>query len=221
MTTPISGFSNLTPDYSKEAEQEQVKKGSSTPSVGAILTKDSLEVPFEKQISAHSQEAESGRPSLPPLFRMRFVEDRKGEDLSRDYYQTLRNELPPLLKEKLSKDETRELAYRNPDLVALDTSLKFEANLLALIAMATVPSSKAKEDLLSAQQNLALPDEMQQELINYGFSVLGFLDRYLDSIGHNDPSYETLTNISNQIKEALELLKQNHKKEQPKDGNAK
>jgi hypothetical protein len=82
MSMPISNYSNFTPNYTKEAEQEQAKKGSTAPSSGVILTKDSLEVPFEKQISAHSQEAEAGRPFLPPLFRMRFVEDRKGEDLS-------------------------------------------------------------------------------------------------------------------------------------------
>jgi hypothetical protein len=105
-----------------------------------------------------------------------------------------------------------ELADRNPDLVALDTSLKFEANLLALTTMAAVPGSEGEKELLGAQQNLALPAEMQQELIHHGSSVLGFLDHYLDSVGRNDPSYEALINISNQMKEALELLKPNREK---------
>lgn len=214
MTMPISGFSNLTPSYTKETEQEQMKKGSSTPSSGAILTKDSLEVPFEKQISAHSQEADSGRPSLPPLFRMRFINDHKGEDLSRSYYQALRDELPPLLKEKLSNDEVyRDLADRNPDLVALDASLKFEANWLALTALATVSSNDPVEKLVESQPNLELPIGMQQELIKYGSSVLGLIDHYLDSKGRDDLSYEILFNISNQMKEALDLLKSNHEKD--------
>ena len=49
MTTPIFGTgSNLIPSYTKEIEQEQAKKSTSQGSSGAILTKDSLEVPFEK-----------------------------------------------------------------------------------------------------------------------------------------------------------------------------
>lgn len=217
MTMPIMGPSNLTPNYTKETEQEQAKKGSSTTS-GAILTKDSLEVPFEKQISIQSQEAEAGRPFLPPLFRMRFVEDRKGEDLSHEYYQTLRNELSPLLKEKLEKDEAQiALTDRDPDLVALDTSLKFEANLLALADMAAVPSNDEERVLLGAQQYLAVPTLVQQELLTYGSTVLRFLDHYLDSMGRNDPSYEILVNISNQMKEALELLNLNQKTVTPQE----
>jgi hypothetical protein len=212
MTTPIFDTgSNLTPNYTKETEQEYVKSsGPAQDSRGAILSKDSLEVPFEKQVSIQSQEAEAGRPFLPPLFRMRFIEDRQVEDLSRDYYQTLRNSLSPLLKNKLVRDEAHvTLTDRDPDLVALDTSLKFEANLLALADTLSVPSGDEERVLLGAQQYIALPSLVQQELLNYGATVLRFLDHYLSSIGPNDASYEILLNVSNQMKEALELLKLN------------
>ena len=211
MTTPIFGTgSNLTPNYTKETEQEQTKNASSQSSSRAILTKDSLEVPFEKQISIQSQEAQAGRPFLPPLFRMRFVEDRQIEDLSLAYYQTLRESLPLILKTKLEKDELQSaLADRDPNLVALDTSLKFEANLLALADRVSIPSSDEEKVLLGAQQHIALPTIVQKELLTYGTSVLGFLDHYLDSIGRSDASYEILVNVSNQIKEALKLLNTN------------
>jgi len=211
MTTPIYGTgSNLTPSYTKETEHEQAKKATSQRSSGAILTKDSLDVPFEAQMSIESQEAEAGRPFLPPLFRMRFVDDHQVEDLSREYYQMLRDSLPLLLKEKLKKDEAQiDLADRDPDLVALDSSLKFEANLLALADTLSVPSSKDEKTLLGAQQYVALPALVQQEFLTYGANVLRFLDRYLGSIGRNDASYEILTNVANQMKEALELLKLN------------
>jgi len=205
--TPIDAGSNLTPDYTKENEQEHVKSSGPSEDSGAILTKDSLEIPFEKQISIQSQGAEAGRPFLPPLFRMRFIEDRQVEDLSRDYYQTLRNSLPLLLKNKLERDEAQfTFADRDPDLVALDTSLKFEANLLALADTLSVPSGDEERILLGAQQYVALPSLVQQELVNYGATVLRFLDHYLGSIGPNDASYEILLNVSNQLKEALELL---------------
>ena len=165
---------------------------------------------MKKQTSIESQGAEAGRPFLPPLFRMRFVDDHQVEDLSRDYYQTLRNSLSPLLKDKLEKDEAQlVLADRDPDLVALDSGLKFEANLLALADTLSVPSSNDEKVLLGAQQYIALPSLVQQEFLTYGANVLRFLDHYLGSIGPNDASYEILLNTSNQMKEALELLNMN------------
>lgn len=214
MTIPLSSTnSNLTPDYSKETTQVQAKKaasqGASSAGKGVILTKDSLEVPFVEQTSVHANEAEAGRPSLPPLFRARFVDDRQVEDLSRDYYQALRESLPALLKEKLENDEEKLFEDRDPNLVALDTSLKFEANLLALADTILIPNADNEKVLLGAQQYLALPEIVQKELLTYGSTVTRFLDHYLSTIGRNDPSYEILVNVSNQIKEALELLSLN------------
>lgn len=209
MNIPLSGTSsNLTPDYTRQLEQEQAKKtGSQGTSRGANLSKDSLEIPLEKQFNVSSQQIEAGRPSLPPLFRMRFVEDSRGEDLSRDYYQTLRNSLPPILREKLEKDEAQIVPEdRDPDMVALDSSLRFEANLLALADTLSVPSTSDEKVLVGAQQYLALPSLVKQELLAYGTTISHFLDDHLSTIGPNDASYDILFNISNQMKEALNLL---------------
>lgn len=211
METPISGFSsNLVPDYSKETSQVQIKKGISEGNAqakGVILSKDSLEIPFEKQVKISSQEAEPGRPSLPPLFRTRFLEDREVEDLSRDYYLALRNSLPQALKEKLNQEEKLlTLADRDPDLAALDGSLKFEANLLALTDVASAPKVGDENTLLGAEREQALPEIVQQELSAYGATVSDFLDSYLSTLSREDPSYEMFHHVSNQIKEALNLL---------------
>lgn len=211
MTTPISDFSNFTPHYPKEVEKEQIKKGFSKSSSRVILTKDSLEVPLEKQISAHSQETEPGHPQLP-ILQIHSSETHDKKDLSFYYYKMLRDELPALLKEKLNQDEALiDLADRNPDLIALDTSLKFEANLLALTTHFS--SSEIQQSLLNDQQKLLLPTHIQQELLTYGSSILSFLEHNLNLKGHHDSNYEMLVNISNQIKEALELLKSNDGKD--------
>jgi hypothetical protein len=213
MTTPLSNTSsNQTPDYSRETEQIQAKKGSSegSASKGATLVKDSLEVRYEKMKPLHASEAEAGRPFLPPLFRTRFVEDRQVEDLSQEYYQTLRNGLSDRLKEKLERDEAQTtLSDRDPDLIALDNSLKFEAHLLALADRLAIPSANDEKTQLGVQQLMALPGLVQQELVSYGSTVAHFLDRYLATMSFNDPSYEILLNVSHQIKEALELLSLN------------
>jgi hypothetical protein len=212
MTTPLSGTSsNLTPDYGKETAQVQTKKGASARAgKEAILAYDTLEVPLQAPIAPN--EAEAGRPSLPPLFRTRFVEDHQIEELNREYYQMLRHNLSALLKQKLEKDEQEELTERDPDLVALDASLKFEANLLALTDTLLIPSTGDEKTLLGAQRYLALPELVRQELMNYGSVVTHFLDHYLSTIGRNDASYDLLVNVSNQIKEALALMSLNRGK---------
>ncbi len=206
---PIPDYADYSAnDRAKEKAQKTVSQGSASGEKGAILTKDSLDVPFEAQIGIETEPAEAGRPSLPPLFRTRFVDDRLVEDSSRDYYQELRNNLSPYLKEKLIEDEAQ-LAFedRDPDLIALDTSLKFEANLLAMADRLSAPGTGDEKALISAQQFMALPELVQRELSTYGLHAVHFLDGYLEKIGRNDPSYEILLNVSNQMKEALELFK--------------
>lgn len=209
MTTPISGQNfNLTSFDTKEVEKERTKTSSSI-SNGAILTKDTLEIPFEKQISIQSQEAEAGRPYLPPLFQIRLSEDNQLEDLSLSYYEALREQLDPLLKLKLKKDEANALVDRDPDLVALDSSLQFEAQLLAMADIVSFPSNQEEEVLIATSLYSTLPTLMQRQLLDDGAAILHFIEPYLDSIGSNDPTYEALINISNQIKEDLKLLNLN------------
>ena len=54
---------------------------------------------------------------------------------------------------------------------------------------------------------MALPEVVQRELSTYGLYATHFLDAYLEKIGRNDPNYEMLLNVSNQMKEAIELFK--------------
>ncbi len=139
-----------------------------------------------------------------PLFRTRYVEDRTTEDLTFTFYMERLSSLPLELQQKLNLERSKALEDRDPDLVALDESLHFEANLLALADGLSVPSSDAV--LIGAQQFLALPNIVKHELLNYGTTVTNFLDRYLVSIGPNDPSYDLLLNVSSQLKEAIGLL---------------
>jgi hypothetical protein len=205
MTTPIFGTpSNLTPNYTKEMEQEQAKTTSSSSSTKVILTKDSLDVPFDKQVSIQSQEADASRPSLPPLFQLRLAEDRQSQEISRHYYQALRNQLSPFLKEKLKKnEEPMALADRDLDLVALDASLKFEAHLLALADAASAPNPTPRDHASLESQKFRA---FSQEFLAYSATVLHLLDHSLASLGSNDSSREILVSISNQIKEILGRL---------------
>ena len=209
MNAPVSGSSNLQPDYNKETTFQRKKSdslGAESKAKGIDLTKDSLEVPYEQQQKIYAAEAEAGRPFLPPLFRTRFVDDHQVEDLTYAYYLELRDQLPSYLKEKLEKDEKIVLSDRDPDLVAMDMSLKFEANLLALADTFAIPNADEEKSLLGAKEYMNLPEIVQQEISTYGINFVRFLDQYLANIGPNDPSFEILFNVSNQIKEAVALM---------------
>jgi hypothetical protein len=212
---PSTGFgftsSQSSPDFidfnstekSQRTNNTQLKQGNPvTP--GVILSKDSIEIPLEVAFGINNDKTNSSRPTLLPLFRTRYVEDRSTEDLSLIFYQERLSSIPLELQQKLNLEKSKPLEDRDPDLVALDESLRFEANLLALADGLSVPSSD--EILIRAQAFLALPNMVKHELLTYGLAVTNFLDRYLVSIGPNDPSYDLLLNVSNQLKEATSLL---------------
>ncbi len=200
------------PDYadfnSNDRAKEHVQKASSNASSldRAILAKESEEVPFVVQFSIGTDRAQAGHPSLRPSSAIDFVEDSQMKELSDHYYQELRNQLPAYLKEKLLRDEEQPFEDRDPDFLALDASLKFEADGLALTDRLSVSESKNEKILLEAKQYVDFPLLVQQQLTTYGSHVTYFLDDYLSKIGPNDPSYSLLINVSNQLKEALELL---------------
>lgn len=205
MTAPISGFgTNLTPDYSKETSQVQqahegIGKGSSK-NKGVILTDDSLDVPFERQVDIASQGADSGRPSLTPLLQTGAAEERGGDNAAHAYYLALRDGLSPGLKNKLEQDEAQtSFKDRDPDLVALDGSLQFGAQLLAL---ADSPPSVIK----GSDETKGMPECVQKELSAMGSSAIHVLDAYLSTLSSNDPSAEIFQEVSNQLKEALHVL---------------
>lgn len=217
-TSPVGvGFTSHpnAPDYielnSKEQQQQltnsKIQQGS-TDKRGVILTKDSLDIPLELAFGINNDRAETSRPTLLPLFRTRFVADREAEELSQNYYAILRSRLPPELQLKLLEDERELFEDRDPDLIALDNSLKFDANVLTLTTQFGVPILEDDMRLIAAQNYLNLPHTVKEELLAYASGVTDYLDQHLAQIGPNDPSYELLLTASNELKNSLWLLDQ-------------
>jgi hypothetical protein len=225
---PIGGgftSSPNSPDYidisSKDLLQERTNNTipqGSPGNRGVILTKDSLDVPLEFAFGITDDRSEPGRPTLLPLFRTLIVDDQKIPDTSRNYYEKLRNELSPNLKTKLEQDEQQPFEDRDPDLVALDNSLRFNANVLALAKSFSLPVEEGHLSLIGAQQYLNLPNAIRQEILTYGTTVSNYVDRFLAQIGPNDPSYDFLLNATNQIKQTLDLLTEFHTNPLPEAG---
>jgi hypothetical protein len=210
-----TGFtgSQYSPEYvdlgSKDKLQQitdtTLKQGSPV-NPGVILTKDGLDVPLEVQFGINDEKINSGRPTLLPLFRTRYVDDRTTEDNTQGYYQELRGQLSPTLQNLLAENELKSLEERDPDLVALDMSLRFEANWLAISNGLSVPSSSSESALIGAQQFLNMPSMVRSQMLDYGNKVSQFLDTYLATLRRDDPSFDILLNVSNQIKEAILIL---------------
>lgn len=219
MSAPTVGYgfgeSPTSPDYidlnstekSKQLSNTQPKQGVRD-NPGVVLTADSLAVPLEFAFAISPDPSNPGRPSLSPLFRLRYVEDKQPDDLSLSYYQERLNSLPLKLQQRLNLDKSKPLEERDPDLVALDTSLKFQAHLMALAHPSSVAGSGPPDEaaLIGAQQHLELPDKVKDALLQNGSVITHFLDNYLSAIGPNDPSYDLLLKASIQLKEAIQLF---------------
>lgn len=199
----ISSYNQYSSNFDKELGRIQSKKTESNQSTGAILSKDSLEVPYEKQFTLQTSEASAGRPSLPPLFQMRLAEDHQMKDLIRNYYQMLRNQLSPILKEKLEIDETIVLIdERDPQMTALDANLLFQATLLAYTDSILLKKTD-KNNSYSEFQTL-----VRDELLKYGETIADKVKGYLPSLGKTDPANEIFSSVLRDINSSIQLLKQ-------------
>lgn len=173
---------------------------------GALLSKDSLDVPLAVYLGSNIEGAEAGHPSLSPLFRTRMGDESEAKDLSHAFYLELRNKLSPYLKEKLSRDEALDFEDRDPDLIALDTSLKVDANLMAVAQQLSLKAENNETIQETTQSFAALPHRVQTGLLAYESKVVNQLDDYAAASERNDPSHDILTNTLTHMKEALEYL---------------
>lgn len=201
------------PDYigdlqSKEKVDQRSKGIQQGSNAGAILAKDSLEVPLEAAMPISSEQIGSGRPALMPLFRTIQVKDKEVDNLTDYFAQRLRQSLNPDLKTRLEEDEKQLFDDRDPDLIALDQGIiQFGAELLSRVALAGLPASSDDAQLIAAQRYLNLPEQAKQAGIEYGLTINQYLDQFLADIGHNDPSYQLLKEASDQLKETLGTIK--------------
>lgn len=215
MSLPIgTGFTSSpsSPDYvdlnTNEKVRERSKGIQQGPTTGAVLAKDSLNVPLEEALPIAYEQIGSGRPTLMPLFRTRYVEDKETTDLTQNFAMKLRNALDPEMRARLETDEKQLFDERDPDLIALDQGLiQFGAEVLTHVAVAGLPVTADDARLVAAQNYLNLPEVAKQEGVAYGSMIDQYLDRFLSNIGPNDPSYDLLLKASNQLKQTLQIVK--------------
>lgn len=206
----------MAPDYvdllSKENLQQinntKIQQGHSA-TRGVILTQDTINVPLETAFGINNERSETSRPTLMPLFRTRYVEMPKLSNFIESDYAVLRNQLPTELREALESNEKLPFKDQDPDLIALDQSLQFEASRRTLIKILGNPPVDQERALADAVNFIKLPEMVSKNILNYGYTITNCLDRYLGALGPNDPSYDLLLKTSNQIKELLQEYRGN------------
>jgi hypothetical protein len=168
------------------------------------LTKDSLNVPLELLWKIGYDNQNPSRPSLMPLFRILHTPDIvKSDDIS-TAYQELRSQLNPDLQEQLQNDERLPFEERDPDLMALDMSLKFEAQVMTLTRLFATPLSPDRDPVIAAKFQAAIQETFNQTGLT-GKELAAQLEEHLQQIGSNDPSYDHFSGILNVMHDVLDL----------------
>lgn len=196
-------------DQRQEVSNRTIQQGSAGNS-GAILIEDEREVPLVIAFNITNDRPGSNRPTLLPLFRIRQTETRETEDISQGFYKELLQSLTPELQMRLLKAKQQPIEDQDPDLVALDLSLRTDAKVLAQLSQIATPLSDDQAELVAAQAYLKLPEAAKQQILDFSHLIETFLARHLIEIGPNDPSYDLLLNTFNQLESALEVLKMSY-----------
>ena len=209
----------LSPIYDDFSSKDKSQERSNTTlanapgtSKGVVLTTDTLDVPLESLIKLANERTETSRPTLSPLFRTRYVDSNPPQPMSvESFYEALRERLPtsPInLKSRLEYDESLNFKDRNPDFIALDQSLWFQANVLStFIERLGRPRDVSGHVKIAAEEFQNLPDQIKNNAVNWSHTILTYLDKHLQNVGPNDPSYDLFLEASNQMRDALNIIK--------------
>ena len=175
---------------------------------GVILTDDNDKIPLPMLIWINDNKTEISRPVTSVLFRdIDTTGDRKGASAN-ELYEKLKSELPDNLKTQLEKNDQLYFTQQDPDLIAFDQSLKFASSLLATLSDLGQKDPISSERAQAGIKNFnALPNEVTKNIITFCSLINQELTNYLEKIGPNKPGFDILLNASNQVKDALAILK--------------
>ena len=207
--TPPESYNYTASETNAERTNTTIPAGSSN-NRGVVLTQDSLSVPLEVQFAISNDPTNTSRPTLPVIFRIRDADDGRVANLAAQFYLSFRANLSPILQNRLLNDEN-ELFFedRDPDLIALDSSLYFEADIAAKIAAhleantAEVAEATKTDYIKKDQMKIS---SARQNIISYSQNVLNSVIQHVNKIGANDPSHDIFMHVCNQAQEALNLL---------------
>jgi hypothetical protein len=195
--------------YRKDTDQQVVNttmQHGHTQNRGAVLIDDNEKIPLPFLIWINDNRTEISRPVTNVLFRDIHSTGEAKTTSPEEFYEILRNNLPNELKSKLEDEETLFFTKRDPDLIALNSSLKFAATLLATLENLGAPPFSSERAKAEATNLETMPEEVKTNITSFGNQVNNELENYLKDIGPNHPSFDMFLSAYNQINDALDLL---------------
>lgn len=155
--------------------------------------------------TAWKYSSNASNPNLPPLntFRMLKREAEEGIIWSEEFKRLL-EELPEDTRNRYFEES--KLAVRDPAFADLDAALGMASVFLAWLANASKPEESGSIAETNNLQYAAIPNIMKQEIILLGNSVVSASQAFLDSVGHNNPNFDALSNIVKNMSAALKEL---------------
>lgn len=212
-----SGFTNspFSPDYIDLNSKDKINTTNASNPVqnspinpGVILTKDSLDIPLIMQGGITNERPQPPKPELDlVLFTNRYVDTPEFEDKTITFYNELKSNLSPALQEQLKENEQKDFEDQDPNLIALDAGLQMQAIWIAMAETLAVHPPSNEPLSHATELFLDLPLTFGNNFAAFGMSISNHLDQYLATISSDDPGYDLLLNTSNQIKDALAILR--------------
>lgn len=199
----MSGSSGIgegvgTSPYPTQTEREttafvQVNKGA------LAIVPDSIELVFT-QFGGNIWKYQSGasRPTLAPLMTVRDTQSKKEdyEGIWKQYFEGLKDVLPPDIKAKLEANAQRSREDRDPSLAALNDVLRGAAKFLALVDFVNTPSAAAET---RNEANVAIPSWAFEGLKTEGKAFVDAAKTYLETAGANSPDHDAISGTLNDL----------------------
>lgn len=173
------------------------------------ITSDMLEHPITQMhhTTVWKYLCSSNNPNLvgylTKLLVSRGVVDDKVDPAVNAEFERLWEELPEDLRQRYNLEMTLPEEERDPSFGDLRATLQTMALAITWIRRANAPIDPQTETGERNAAYMVLPDQARQGMIALGEALLGGMQGYLQSIGHNDPNFETLSQYVGQFQAAL------------------
>jgi hypothetical protein len=172
------------------------------------ITSDSLEKPFSQTDldATWKYKSSSSNPSLKMLSNLRMGE---GETTGADekwtnFFNQLVDSLPPNIKRAYAQQLSLPSEERSQNFSAMQDALEMAASTLAWLDTASSVDENSSDNVKLTAANEGLVNLAKFTVSVQGSEMLNALDALLQNIGHNDPNFDGLSNVTNQTKELMQ-----------------
>lgn len=180
------------------------------------ITSDMLENPVSNMMrtAVWKYLANASNPNLTTyLSQMRVSTAVKDESdtLQNEHFTRLWNALPDDVLQRYNLEMTLPAEEQDPAFINLRTTVQMMAYFAAWVSGANPSTDVSKEALERNAAYLSLPEQAQRGMVSTGLELLQGMRQYLETIGRNNPVFDSLSPFINQFDAAITELNSSSK----------